>query len=66
MVTTLDAGVIEQIDSVFQNWDRTDSPGCAVGVYRDGELAYANGFGMSNLEHGVPIRPDSIFHVASI
>ena len=66
MGATLDTGIIEQIDNVFQEWNRTDSPGCAVGVYRDGELAYASGFGMSNLEHGVPIRPDSIFHVASI
>lgn len=66
MVTDLDEGVTDRIDGVFREWDRRDSPGCALGVYRDGELIHARGFGMANLEHGAPIRPDSIFHVASI
>jgi CubicO group peptidase (beta-lactamase class C family) len=54
------------IDAVFAEWDRDDSPGCALGVVLDGELVYARGYGMSNLEHDIPIAPDSIFHVASI
>jgi CubicO group peptidase (beta-lactamase class C family) len=56
----------QAIDQVFATWNRTDSPGCAVGIYKDGEIAFAKGYGMSNLEHGVPIAPDSIFHVASV
>ena len=27
-------------DSVFQRFDRTDSPGCALGVYQDGKILY--------------------------
>ncbi|HEX5166195.1 MAG TPA: serine hydrolase domain-containing protein [Thermomicrobiales bacterium] len=56
----------QDIDAVFADWDRDDSPGCALAVVREGEIAYARGYGMSNLEHGVPITPGSIFHVASI
>jgi hypothetical protein len=26
--------VIAQVDKVFEKWDRTDSPGCALGVYK--------------------------------
>jgi CubicO group peptidase (beta-lactamase class C family) len=54
------------IDAIFATWDRDDSPGCALGVVLDGELVYARGYGMSNLEHDIPIAPDSIFHVASV
>lgn len=56
----------QAVDQVFAEWDRDDSPGCAVGIYKDGEIVFARGYGMSNLEHGIPITPDSIFHVASV
>ena len=39
-------------DSVFQRFDRTDSPGCSLGVYQDGKILYARGYGMASLEHG--------------
>jgi CubicO group peptidase (beta-lactamase class C family) len=54
------------VDRIFAEWDREDSPGCSLGVVLDGELVYTRGYGMSNLEHDIPITPSSIFHVASI
>jgi CubicO group peptidase (beta-lactamase class C family) len=54
------------IDVIFADWDREDSPGCALGVVLGGEMVYVRGYGMSNLEHDIPITPDSIFHVASV
>ena len=62
----LDPAVVKEIDAVFAKWDNTRSPGCAVAVSRSGQIVFARGYGMSNLEHDVPITPDSIFHVASI
>ena len=62
----LDDAVAKQIDGVFAEWDNTRSPGCVVGVSRGGQVVFARGYGMSNLEHDVPNTPDSIFHVASI
>lgn len=56
----------DRIDAILADFDHPDAPGCAVGIVRDGELVYARGYGMSNLEHGIPIAPDSIFHVASV
>lgn len=53
------------IDAIFSAFSNT-TPGCAMAVYRGGEIVYANGYGLSNLEHNVPITPDSIFHIASI
>jgi CubicO group peptidase (beta-lactamase class C family) len=55
-----------QVDRVFAQWNRTDSPGCAVGVARGGKVVYEKGYGMSNLEYDVAIKPTSIFHVASV
>lgn len=53
-------------DSVFRQFDRTDSPGCAVGVYQDGALRYGRGYGMASLEHGVALSPRSVLDVGSI
>ncbi|HET7621750.1 MAG TPA: serine hydrolase domain-containing protein [Gemmatimonadaceae bacterium] len=55
-----------RVDSIFAAWDHVNSPGCALGVSRDGETVYQRGYGMSNLEHAIAITPPSIFHVASI
>lgn len=56
----------EQLDLRFAAWDRAESPGCALAVYREGEIVYQRGYGMAHLEHGVPITPETVFHVASI
>jgi CubicO group peptidase (beta-lactamase class C family) len=53
-------------DSVFERFDRTDSPGCALGVYQDGRILYARGYGMASLEHGVALTPRSVLDVGSI
>ena len=57
---------VKGIDSVFAPFDGTARPGCAVGVSQAGVPVYQRGFGMSDLQHGVPISPQSIFHVASV
>jgi hypothetical protein len=31
-----------------------DEPGCAVGVMEEGALQMAAGFGLANLDHGIP------------
>jgi len=56
----------KKIDHIFSEWDKTNSPGCALAVLRGGKVIYTRGYGMSNLEYGIVINPASIFHVASI
>ena len=56
----------DRVDAIFSEWDRTDSPGCALGVIRNGELIYENAYGMANLEHGVPLSSRSVFRVGSV
>jgi CubicO group peptidase (beta-lactamase class C family) len=61
-----DKPVNARVDEVFARFDKTDSPGCALAAIRDGQIIYKRGYGMSNLEYGIPISPSSIFHIASI
>jgi CubicO group peptidase (beta-lactamase class C family) len=65
IVGTRDARAL-RADSVFERLDRTDSPGCALGVYQDGKVLYARGYGMASLEHGVALSPRSVLDVGSI
>jgi CubicO group peptidase (beta-lactamase class C family) len=53
-------------DSVFRRFDRTDAPGCALGVYQNGQLLYARGYGMASLELGLALTPRSVLDVGSI
>src|SRR5688572_23869827 len=55
-----------RVDSVFMHLDRTDSPGCVVGISQQGRPVYQRGYGMSDLQHRIALGPQSIFHVASI
>jgi CubicO group peptidase (beta-lactamase class C family) len=60
-----DTSTRARVDKIFATWDRTDSPGCALGVYRDGRIEYARGYGMANLELAVAISPQSVFDIGS-
>ena len=60
------AAVHGQVDAVFAPWSGAATPGCAVGIARDGVLDYARGYGMANLEHGIAIMPRSVFHTSSM
>lgn len=55
-----------RIDSIFAPFDGTARPGCALAVGQGSTTLYERGYGMSDLQHGIPIGPTSIFHVASV
>ena len=62
-----DAGELERkVDRVFAAYDKPDSPGCVVGVVRDGEFIYKKGYGTASLELGVPLTPQSVFYMGSV
>ncbi len=54
-----------EVDGLFKAVDRNNGPGCAVSVYRSGKKLYEQGYGMANLEYGIPIRPSSAFQIGS-
>lgn len=54
------------VDAVFAEVDRTNTPGCSLAVTQDGKIVYSRGYGMANLEHGVANSPDTVFYIASV
>jgi len=55
----------KQVDAIFQPWN-TSGPGAAVSVIDKGRLIFEKGYGLADLEYDIPIKPDTIFHVASV
>ncbi len=65
-VAQADKQLSEHIDQIFADVSNNDTPGCAVGVVRDGAFIHKRGYGMANLEHEVPIIADTVFRVGSV
>ena len=56
----------KKVDAIFAEYDKTNSPGCALAILKEGKVIYKRGYGMSNMEYNIAITPTSIFHIASI
>lgn len=61
---SLDPALRSRVDNIFSQFGPT-TPGCALGVYRNGAITYATGYGMANLEWNVPITPNTVFDIGS-
>lgn len=55
----------ESIDSIFAEWNKEDVPGCALGIIKDGDLIYAKGYGLANMEYDIPNSSSSVFRIGS-
>lgn len=55
-----------EVDKLFAQWDKPDSPGASLAVIHNGEIIYKKGYGSANLEYDIPITPSTVFHVASV
>ena len=53
-------------DIVRAEMKRTKTPGVAIAVLRDGKPIKIKGYGYSNLEHKVPVKPETIFQSGSV
>jgi len=56
----------KRVDTLFVDWERTASPGCALAIVQDGKIIYKQGYGMANLDHDIPIKPNTVFRIGSI
>lgn len=57
------AKVDEFINAEMQ---RQKIPGVSLAVVRDGRIIYAKGYGYANVEHQVPVKPETIFQSGSV
>jgi CubicO group peptidase (beta-lactamase class C family) len=56
----------KKINALFKDWNSASTPGASVAVIHHGKLVFAKGYGLANLEYNIPIKPDTVFHVASV
>lgn len=61
-----DEALQSKVNQIFVAYDKPDSPGCALGVVRDGNFVYKKGYGAASLELGVPLTPESVFYMGSV
>src|ERR1700685_3741692 len=55
---------LTEVDHIFAAFN-THTPGCAVGVSEHGTVALRAGYGMADLERGVPVSADTVFESGS-
>ena len=55
-----------KVDAIFAEWNREDSPGCALGVIREGRFIYQKGYGAANLDWDIPITTSTVFYAGSV
>jgi CubicO group peptidase (beta-lactamase class C family) len=55
-----------RVDKIFERWNSSSAPGCAVGAAVGGKPVLAKAYGMADLEHDVKITPDTIFEAGSV
>jgi N-acyl-D-amino-acid deacylase len=60
---TRSADLDTSIEKLMEKWR---IPGGAVTIAVDGNLVYSRGFGVADVDSGAPVRPDSLFRLASV
>ena len=63
--SALPDSLARRIDAVFAQYTPA-TPGCVVGVFQNGAITYAKGYGLASLEHEVPITPRTPFITGSL
>lgn len=56
----------QHVDALFAVYGKPHSPGCSLGVIRNGSFIHQNSYGEASLELGVPLSSRSVFYMASV
>ena len=62
---TIPDSLARRIDAVFARYT-PNAPGCAMGVFQNGRIAYEKGYGLANIEYGVPLTPTTPMIMGSV
>lgn len=54
-----------EVDNLFSQYGDS-TPGCSLAVGRAGVIVYSRGYGMADLDHGIPNTPSTVFHAGSV
>jgi CubicO group peptidase (beta-lactamase class C family) len=64
--TLLPVAMTQRIDAAYVKYASPAVPGCVVGVFQNGKVAYAKGYGSANIEYAAPITPGTPFIMGSV
>src|SRR6266480_4820265 len=56
----------EKLDEIFAAYAKPDSPGCSLGIIRNGGFVYRKAYGDASLELRVPLKSESVFYMGSV
>lgn len=56
----------EEIDKIFAEWNKPETPGASLGIIKNGELIYKKGYGYGDLEHDIKLSSKSVFYIGSV
>lgn len=55
-----------RVDQLMAAYDGRDRPGAVVGVVRNGEVSFSEGYGMASLAYDIPIARETRFNLGSV
>jgi CubicO group peptidase (beta-lactamase class C family) len=64
--SALPDSIARRIDAVYAGYASRSAPGCVVGVFQNGRVAFARGYGSANIEYDAPITPGTPFIMGSV
>jgi CubicO group peptidase (beta-lactamase class C family) len=57
----------EDIDDVIKEWmEKQHVPAVSIALIKDGSLIKAEAYGLADVEHRIPARPDTVFKIGSV
>ena len=63
---TAPASFDQQVDALFSKWSKPDTPGAAIAILHNGKVVLSKGYGMADIERGVPITSRTVFNIGSV
>lgn len=63
---TVDPALLRDLDALAAENYPADQPGAAILVEKDGQAILRKGYGLANVELGVPVSPEMVFEVGSV
>ena len=56
----------KKVDALFSGDNKPNSPGYAIGIFKDQKIVLAKGYGMANLDYNISITANTVFNIASL
>src|SRR5262249_22693316 len=57
----------DTFDDAIHDWMKSQGiPGMSLAIVQDGLVVKASGYGLADIEHEIPVRPDTAFQIGSM